>query len=94
MPDNDDGTNGTFHLDKRLPLALIIAIIVQTGGAFWWASAVANRLDDQQRRIETSERGQLEMLKVMTDLRVTLVELKTEISVRRTFEQQQQQRTP
>lgn len=33
-----------WHLDKRIPLALIGAILVQTGAAFWWASSINERV--------------------------------------------------
>jgi len=33
---NDEG----WHLDKRVPIALIIALCVQTGGGIWWASGI------------------------------------------------------
>ena len=33
-----------WHLDKRIPLALIGAILIQTGSAFWWASSINERV--------------------------------------------------
>lgn len=33
-----------WHLDKRVPIALIFAIVVQTAGAFWWASDISGRV--------------------------------------------------
>ena len=41
-----------WHLDKRVPLALIFAIFIQTAGAFWWAS-------DISRRVATLEHNQM-----------------------------------
>ena len=34
-----------WHLDKRIPIALILAIIVQSAGAVWWISGIVHRLD-------------------------------------------------
>ena len=34
-----------WHLDKRVPIALILAILLQTGGGFWWASNITTRVD-------------------------------------------------
>ena len=34
----------SWHFDKRIPLAMIGAILIQTGGAFWWASSVNERV--------------------------------------------------
>ena len=33
-----------WHFDKRIPLALIGTILVQTGAAFWWASSINERV--------------------------------------------------
>ena len=37
--------NSGWHLDKRVPIALIFALILQTGGAVWWISGIVHRLD-------------------------------------------------
>lgn len=42
---------GSWHLDKRVPVSLIIALVVQTGGMFWWASGVSSTLQNQQTQI-------------------------------------------
>ena len=34
-----------WHLDKRVPIALILAILIQTGGALVWAGAASERLN-------------------------------------------------
>lgn len=34
-----------WHLDKRVPLTLIFAIVLQTFGALWWASSVNEKLE-------------------------------------------------
>lgn len=50
---NQDPAGGNFHIDKRVPVALIIAIFIQTCGAVWWAATLqstqAQALVDQQR---------------------------------------------
>ena len=33
-----------WHLDKRVPIAMIFAIFIQTAGAFWWASDISRRV--------------------------------------------------
>jgi hypothetical protein len=33
-----------WHFDRRIPLALIGAILLQTGAAFWWASSINERV--------------------------------------------------
>lgn len=33
-----------WHLDKRVPIALIFAILVQTAGMGWWAAQIDSRV--------------------------------------------------
>ena len=45
MPVSDDVvTNGAWHLDRRVPLALVVMIALQTLAAIWWASQIDNRV--------------------------------------------------
>jgi len=39
-----DDRDEHWHLDKRVPIALMFAIFVQTAGAFWWASDISSRV--------------------------------------------------
>ena len=34
-----------WHLDRRVPLALITALLIQTGGVIWWAANLSSRVD-------------------------------------------------
>lgn len=43
-----------WHLDKRVPIALIVTLIVQTGGAVWWASSIASRVTNLEERVVTA----------------------------------------
>lgn len=40
-----------WHLDKRVPIALILAIFAQTGGAVWWAASQSAALEGLQARV-------------------------------------------
>ena len=44
---------GAWHLDKRVPVALIFAIIIQTGTAVWWVGNLSNRVSNA---VETNTR--------------------------------------
>jgi hypothetical protein len=48
-------TQDHWHLRKEIPVALIFAIIVQTGGVLWWASAINQRVSQAEVRIEAAE---------------------------------------
>ena len=41
----------SWHLDRRVPLALIIAIIAQTAAAIWWAAGIDASDARQNERI-------------------------------------------
>jgi hypothetical protein len=38
-----------WHLDKRVPISLIIMIMVQSASAIWWASSVEAKIIEQQK---------------------------------------------
>ena len=44
--------NEQWHLDKRVPVALILALCLQGGAGIWWASAANSRLADVERRLD------------------------------------------
>lgn len=47
-PERRRYTSEPWHLDKRIPITLILAILIQTGGAFWWAG----KMDERIRTLE------------------------------------------
>jgi len=54
---SDDKPHWT--LDRRIPLALILAIFLQSGSAIWWAAGVSGRLGVLERdesRVEADVR--------------------------------------
>jgi len=54
-----DKPDKQWHLDKRVPVALIFALCVQGAGGIWWASTTNERLDQVERRLEGfSERSE------------------------------------
>jgi hypothetical protein len=40
-----------WHIDRAVPLVLIFGILVQTAGAFWWASSQTATNSQQDRQI-------------------------------------------
>lgn len=42
-----------WHLDKRVPLALIITIALQSVAAIWWAATTTTRLDNLEKLMTT-----------------------------------------
>jgi hypothetical protein len=41
-----------WHLDKRVPIALLLAILAQTGGGFWWAATTSERINNLEKRAD------------------------------------------
>lgn len=41
-----------WHLDRKVPISLIFAILVQTGGFFWWAASATERLSVLEKKAE------------------------------------------
>jgi hypothetical protein len=44
-----------WHLDRRVPIALILTLLMQTAGFGWWASGLDHRVSEHQRRIASLE---------------------------------------
>ena len=44
-----DPASESWHLDKRVPVALIITIMMQTVAAVWWAASLSARVDALER---------------------------------------------
>lgn len=40
-----------WQIDRRIPLALILAIGIQTGGALWWASGLTSRVEVLEKQM-------------------------------------------
>ena len=41
-----------WHLDKRVPVALILTLALQAGAGVWWDSTTNERLSQVERRLE------------------------------------------
>lgn len=45
-----------WHLDKRVPIALILALVLQVAAAVYWASKMESRIEANTARIEIVDR--------------------------------------
>jgi hypothetical protein len=52
MADGNQPTGDHWTVDRRIPLALILAIVVQTGGIVWWAASASERLNNLEKKVE------------------------------------------
>lgn len=62
MSDETEASN--WNLDKRVPIALILAILTQTAAGVWWAASQTARLDTQERRVTILESNDTKMAEV------------------------------
>lgn len=53
----EDPAAMSWHFDRRIPIALIVTIIIQTGAAIWWASSVNSYIEgDRKGEADTLDR--------------------------------------
>jgi hypothetical protein len=51
--EKDDPASKSWHLDRRLPVAMIVALMMQGSSFLWWASGFSARTDT---RLEAAEK--------------------------------------
>lgn len=39
-----------WHLDRKVPIALIATLVIQTGTIIWWASSLSERVNTLERQ--------------------------------------------
>jgi len=44
--------DASWHLDKKVPIAMILAILMQTGGIVWWGATASERLNALERKAD------------------------------------------
>jgi len=68
-------TSEPWHLDKRVPVALIFAILAQTSAAIWWASSLSARVDQHDARLGRVENAAAARDKEQHHMAVSLARL-------------------
>lgn len=48
----DEKEDSSWHLDKRVPIALIIVLLGNIGTTAWWAATASEKLASLERRVE------------------------------------------
>lgn len=49
-----DKSDASWHVDRKVPVAVIIALVFQTGGFIWWGAKADERLSSLERKVESS----------------------------------------
>lgn len=52
--DEDDPAAKSWHLDRRVPIALILMLIAQTFTIAWWASSTDSRITVLEKRMDAT----------------------------------------
>ncbi len=75
-PENDKA----WHLDRRVPLALIFAILVQTAGAFWWASSISSRVANLETQVANQAATNIPSVERMTRVETKLDAMREDVN--------------
>lgn len=78
MAGEDDGQDASWHLDKRVPIALVGAILIQTFTLGWWSASMSYRISalEQASPSSVAEFSKLEAAREATNLAVARIETK------------------
>ena len=49
ITDNERQNSNSWHLDKRIPITLVILIVMQTAVGIWWASTMDSRVKELEK---------------------------------------------
>jgi len=77
----NDPASGNWHLDKRVPVAIIVAIGLQTFGAVWWAATTSARTESNAIEI-----ARLNVLMTANDIKTqsqrdSVIEVTTQVKM-------------
>lgn len=64
-----------WHLDKRVPVAIIFSLILQSAAIVWWASGVTSRLETVERAQGIIVENQKNIIALQSDQRSTATSL-------------------
>ena len=73
---NDTTADGPWMLDKRVPIALILAILTQTAAGVWWAASQTARLDTAEKRVAELESNDTKMTEAAAKSAASLAAIK------------------
>ena len=77
----DPAPDNAWRLDRHVPIALIGALLLQTAWLGWWASGVAFRLDDHERRVSSLERTEVIQTQQFTSIAERLARIDERLTI-------------
>jgi hypothetical protein len=79
-------SDASWHLDKRVNISIILAVIVQTGAAIWWGAKADERLAALERKVELAAPQGDRLTRVemnIESIKDSLTEIKNNVRPRR-----------
>lgn len=65
-------TDTGWHLDKRVPISLIGALLLQTAGFVWWVSQTSARLDQVENWQDKNDRLSERIVRIESKLDILI----------------------
>ncbi len=65
----DSPPDTQWHLDKRIPIALIVTLAINTGVGIWWLSALGSRVEMIERQVDRGSNLSGEIIQIKEQLR-------------------------
>lgn len=70
----------SWHLDRRVPIALIVTLALQTALGVWWASQVTSDVQQTRERVARLEMHEAEDRKEAKETNGAIYEIKAQIA--------------
>jgi hypothetical protein len=77
MTNNTVQVDKKWHVDKTVPLALIVTLLLQTGGLVWWARGLDARVAALEKGDETRISKDVQLNNIAIDLAVLKENVRT-----------------
>lgn len=63
-----DKSDARWHLDRKVPIALIASLFIQTGGIFWWGATTSARINALEEKAAVAAAQPERLTRVETKL--------------------------
>lgn len=82
------GDQSNWHLDRRVPIAFIVAIVLQTGGMVWWAARLSSDVEHAAEARTEIARRVTKIESERDDLRERMVRVEVQLEALTDISQQ------
>lgn len=78
-------TNNGWSVDKHIPIALILAIAMQTGGAIWFAAKMDSRVESLEQQSSLTK----QIIDRIDNMNARMVRIETLVEIRRSADDEE-----